>query len=137
MCTQTTFDEINGHGLSEADFEPVRELISEVRLRESLIKASITWQNAFKIFRGLQKRLGLPRTEREKIVYLAIVSDLRSCGYWLLEAISAHGEPANLSEAGIPASAIKAGLTALETSDKAQFLDDEKSLLQALESHFA
>jgi len=137
MNAQLTFDDPSCHNLTEADYEPVKDLIAEVRIRENLVKAIFTWQNAFTIFRKLEKRLGLPKSKRDATVYLAIVSELRSTGYWLLECISAHSEDFKFSDLGISVRALTACIQELEVADRAVFLDEDTETLNRLERAFA
>jgi hypothetical protein len=138
MANQLTFEQVNGHhGLMEEDFEPVKDLIAEVRIRENLVKAIFTWQNAFTIFRKLEKRLGLPQSKRDATVYLAIVSELRSSGYWLLECISRQHDGFNLRELGISVGALTACIQELEVADCAVFLSEDTETMERLERAFA
>ncbi|MDP3069763.1 MAG: hypothetical protein Q8N18_05710 [Opitutaceae bacterium] len=137
MSTQLSFDQVSGHGLTERDFGPVKDLIDEVRRRESVVNAVVTWQNAFTIFRRLEQRLGLPESSREQTVYLAIVSDLRCAGYWLLEFLATQSTPFNSTEAGISLAALRACLTQLEVDDRAVFLPEDQGAMDRLKAHFA
>lgn len=137
MSTQLSLEQIHVPGLSERDFDPVKDLIEEVRRRESVLNAVVTWQNAYTIFRRLEKRLGLPDSERERTVYLAIVSDLRCAGYWLLECLSASSVAYNAIEAGMSISALRACLTQLEIDERAVFLPEDTATQAKLAAHFA
>ncbi len=137
MNTQLSLEQINLPGLSERDFDPVKDLIEEVRRRESVLNAVVTWQNAYTIFRRLEKRLGLPESERERTVYLAIVSDLRCAGYWLLEALAAQPQLHNLAAVGMSLPALRACLTQLEVDERAVFLPEDTATEAKLVAHFA
>lgn len=135
--TQLNLEPIPG-GLTERDFVPVKDLIEEVRRRErdeDLAKAVVTWQNAFTVFKKLEKRLGLPQSERDLVVYHAIVSDLRSVGYWLVDCI--HEASPDLQSFGISFSALKACLVELEIDDEIGAFSEDTQSLKALEKHFA
>ncbi|MBI4625394.1 MAG: hypothetical protein HY736_19515 [Verrucomicrobia bacterium] len=137
MNTQLSFEQINVPGLSERDFGPVKDLIEEVRRRESLLNAVVTWQNAYTIFRRLEQRLGLPESSREQTVYLAIVSDLRCAGYWLLDCLANQATRFNAADAGISIAALRACLTQLEVDDRAVFLPEDSETAARLAGHFA
>lgn len=124
-------------GLTERDFRPVKDLVAEVRQRETregLVQAVVTWQNAFTVFKKLETRLGLPKSERDLVVYQAIVSELRSVGYWLVDCI--HDTSANLSTLGLSFPALKACLAELEIDDEVGALGDNAPVLSKLEKHF-
>jgi hypothetical protein len=124
-------------GLTERDFEPVKDLIEEVRRREQsegLAKAVVTWQNAFTIFKKLERRLGLPKSQRELVVYQAIVSDLRSVGYWLLDCT--YDTPVDLASFGVGVASLKACLLELEIDDEIGSLAENAPVLAKLEQYF-
>lgn len=125
-------------GLTERDFEPVKDLIEEIRRREAgegLAKAVVTWQNAFTIFKKLEKRLGLPESERDLVVYQAIVTELRSVGYWLTDCIA--DTPVDLAGFGLSAASLKACLTELEIDDEVGTLRENAPVMAKLETHFS
>lgn len=135
--TQMNFPPIPA-GLTERDFVPVKDLIEEVRNRErgeSFAKAVITWQNAFTVLKKLEKRLGLPQSEREMVVYKAIVSELRSAGYWLIDGI--HETSVDLVGFGVSFASLKACLAELEIDDGLDALNENSQVLARLEKHFA
>ena len=137
MNTQLSLEQISVPGLSERDFDPVKDLIEEVRRRDSILNAVVTWQNAYTIFRRLERRLGLPETSREQIVYLAIVSDLRCAGYWLLECLAHQSAAYNATEVGMSLSALRACLGQLEVDERAVFLTEDTAAQARLAAHFA
>ena len=137
MNTQLSLEPIHVPGLSERDFDPVKDLIEEVRRRESVLNAAVTWQNAYLIFRRLEKRLGLPESERERTVYLATLSDLRGAGSWLLECLTGRSAAFNVADVGLSVPALRACLTQLEVDERAVFLAEDTATQAKLAAHFA
>lgn len=134
--TQMTLVPISA-GLTERDLATVKDLLEEVRRRErdeNVAKAVVTWQNAFTGFKKLEKRFGLPKSAREMTVYQAIVSELRSAGYWLLDCIQETST--DLKPFGLSFPALKACLAELEIDDEIGALGENAPALSKLEKHF-
>lgn len=120
--------------LEEKDFIPVYDLLAELKRRDGIAKALFTWLNAFTVFKNLEKRLGLPRTPSDKVVYLAIVTELRSAGYLVLQFVESHGAPGWLESEGISLEAFQACIEELRLDDHTQHLEENPDIVAKLKA---
>ena len=121
--------------LVECDYEPVRSLIEEARRRRNIANAIVTWQNAFTVFKQIEKRIGLPGDD-DRDSYLAIVSDLRAAGCNLLRLADAND--INLEkEADISRDAMRSCIAELEFDDRAEFLARDSAAMAGMARFFA
>ena len=125
----------NPLGLTERDYEPVRSLIEEVRKRQNLINAVVTWQNAFTLLKNLERRIGLPN-DNDRDGYLSLVCELRAAGYRLLNQVTNQSGDLE-KETGMPLEALKACVAELEIDDHAEFLAKDAENTKHLEKYFS
>jgi hypothetical protein len=122
-------------GLTERDLAPVRSLIEEVRNRQNLINAVVTWQNAFTLLKKLERRIGLPE-DADRNSYLSLVCELRALGYFLLHQIPGKFEDLE-KETGMPFESLRACVAELEIDDQAEFLAKDTETTNRLEKYFS
>lgn len=87
--------------MTSRDFEAVQALLDEVREDERLLhlaKAIVAWLTAFKVFKRLERRIGLPTAEEGRLVYGGIVGQLKGVGKWLLATVGRKPETLELLE---------------------------------------
>jgi hypothetical protein len=125
----------NPPALTDRDYEPVRSLIAEARQRRHIATAIVTWQNAFTLFRQIERRIGLPG-ESDRDAYLAIVHDLQASGHHLLH-LAAQGGIDTEREADIRPEDFRACLEMLEIDAGAEALAKDAPALGRFEDYFA
>jgi hypothetical protein len=122
--------------LDERDYALVRSLIEEVRRRQNIANAVVTWHNAFMLFRKMERRIGLPEDAVNRDAYLAVVCELRASGYRLLRAVETGGIDTE-KEIGIRVEAVRGCLEELAFDDRAEFLVQDAGLMEEIGRHFA
>jgi hypothetical protein len=115
-------------------YEPVRNLIEEVRRQRNTVNAAITWQNAFMLFKKAEERIGLP-DDNNRDGYLAIVCDLRAAGYCLLMAVKAQGIDLE-KKAEITPSAFRSCLKELEFDEFAELFGQDEAAMEKIKTSF-
>ena len=116
-------------------YEPVNTLLAEVRERRKIANAVVTWMNSYKLFRKIEKRIGLPSMDDtdQRDAYLAIVRNLRASGEKLLHLAKTSGIDMK-SDAEISEGNFGACLEMLDMDEGAVLLT--KDDIASMERHF-